>query len=121
MADLSQHTRGLRRGAVLGEAGVRDAIRTGLGVAVTGLVFLFVADMWNSTCTGSLAQALGCGAAAQATLALGAPAIMLAGALWSLVRGFRMRAERAWQAAALALLVLALVCTVLSLPSLPGR
>ena len=30
MADLSQHTRGLRRGAVLAQPGVRDAIRTGL-------------------------------------------------------------------------------------------
>lgn len=125
MADLSHHTRDVRRGASFGEAEVRDAIRTGLGFAAVGLLFLFVADMWIGTCTGSLAQAAGCGVPQKAMLALGSPAILLTGAVWSLMRSFRTDhgrpAWKAWQASGWALLALTVVCAVLSLPSLPGR
>ncbi|MDA2894673.1 hypothetical protein PDG61_27440 [Mycolicibacterium sp. BiH015] len=122
MADLSQRT---RRGASFGVPEVRDAIRTGLGFAVAGLLFLFVADMWIGTCTGSLAQAAGCGVPQKAMLALGSPALMLIGGVWSLMRAFRVKhgqpAWWAWQGAGWALLVLTVICAVLSLPSLPGR
>ncbi|MDG4664205.1 hypothetical protein [Mycobacterium sp. 236(2023)] len=125
MADLSHQTRELRRHGGGIDAGVREAARTGLGLAAVGLVFLLVADMWNGTCTGSLAQAVGCGVPEQAMLALGSPAILLAGGVWSLVRGMRVKNEQnawlAWQAAGWSLLVLAVLCTVLALPSLPGQ
>ncbi|ORV91748.1 hypothetical protein [Mycolicibacterium iranicum] len=125
MADLSHHTRDVRRGAAFSDADVRDAIRTGLGFAVIGLLFLFVADMWIGTCTGSLAQAAGCGVPQKAMLALGSPAILLTGGVWSLARSFRAEhgrpAQWAWQGAGWALLALTVVCAVLSLPSLPGR
>ena len=125
MADLSQQSRQVRRDGVVLEPGVREAVRTGLGLAAVGLVFLLVADMWNGTCTGSIAQAAGCGVPEQAMLALGSPAILLAGGVWSLIRGMRVKNEQsawlAWQAAGWSLLVLAVLCTVLALPSLPGQ
>lgn len=123
MADLSRNTE-LRRSTGVGDPGVRDAIRTGVGISVAVLVFLFVADMWNGTCTGSLAQAIGCAPSQQAALTLGAPAILLAGGIWSMARGFRVRAGHsamAWQVAGWTLFTLAVACAVLSLPSLPGR
>lgn len=124
MADLSRTTE-LRRGAGVSDPGVRDAIRTGAEISIAALVFLFFADMWNGTCTGSLAQAIGCAPSQQAALTLGAPAILLAGGIWSVTRGFRFRADHhssvAWQAAGWTLLTLAVACAVLSLPSLPGR
>lgn len=123
MADLSRNTE-LRRSTGVGDPGVRDAIRTGVGISVAALVFLFVADMWNGTCTGSLAQAIGCAPSQQAALMLGAPAILLAGGIWSMARGFRVRAGHsamAWQVAGWTLFTLAVACAVLSLPSLPGR
>lgn len=125
MADLSRHTRDMRRDASFGEADVRDAIRTGLGFAVVGLLFLFVADVWIGTCTGSLTQAAGCGVPQKAMLALGSPAILLVGGVWSLARSFRAKQGQmawwAWQGAGWALLALTVLCAVLSLPSLPGR
>lgn len=125
MADLSHHTRDVRRGAAFGEGDARDAIRTGLGFAVAGLLFLFVADVWIGTCTGSLTQAAGCGVPQKAMLALGSPAILLVGGVWSLARSFRVRhgqaAWWAWQGAGWALLALTVLCAVMSLPSLPGR
>ncbi|MBV5246722.1 hypothetical protein KUF57_24630 [Mycolicibacterium sp. PAM1] len=123
MADLSRNTE-LRRSAGVGDPGVRDAIRTGVGISVAALVFLFVADMWNGTCTGSLTQAIGCTPSQQAALTFGAPAILLAGGIWSVARGLRVRAGHsamAWQVAGWTLLTLAVACAVLSLPSLPGR
>lgn len=122
MADLSRHTRDVRRAAAFGDTEMRDAVRTGLGFAVVGLLFLFVADLWIGTCTGSLTQAAGCGVPQKAMLALGSPAILLVGGVWSLARSVRARhGQRTWQAAGWALLALSVLCAVLSLPSLPGR
>ena len=124
MTDLSHHSRELRRGADYSEPGVRDALRTGLGFAAAGATFLFVAMVWIGTCTGSLAQAAGCGASQRAMLALGAPAILLVGGLWSIVCSFRRRehsARWAWQAAGWTRLALMVLSVVLSLPSLPWR
>lgn len=124
MTDLSHHSRELRRGASYSEPGVRDAVRTGLGFAAAGAAFLFVAMVWIGTCTGSLAQAAGCGAPQRAMLALGAPAILLAGGLWSIMRSFRRSehsARWAWQAAGWTLLALMALSAVWSLPSLPWQ
>lgn len=123
MTDLSHRGRELR-GAGYSEPGVRDAARTGLGFAAAGAAFLFVAMVWIGTCTGSLAQAAGCGAPQRAMLALGAPAILLVGGLWSIVRSFRRsehHARWAWLAAGWTLLVLMVLSAVLSLPSLPWQ
>ncbi len=123
MADLSRHTRELRRDAGVVEPGARDAVRTGLGFAVAGLLFLVVADLWIGTCTGSIAQAAGCAAPQKAMLALGAPAILLVGGVWSLARGYRTRVEGAVRPACLtagwSLVALSAVTGLLSLPSLP--
>ncbi|WP_460355187.1 hypothetical protein [Mycobacterium sp. ZZG] len=124
MTDLSHHTRELRPGASYAEPGVRDAVRAGFGFAAAGATFLFAAMVWIGTCTGSLAEAAGCGAPQRTMLALGAPAILLVGGLWSLVRSFRVRhghARWAWQGAGWSLLALMVLSAVVSLPSLPGR
>lgn len=123
MADLSPPTRELRRGVGVVEPGVRDAVRSGLGFAVAGLLFLFVGDVWIGTCTGSIAQAAGCGVPQKAVLALGAPVILLVGGVWSFARSHRTRAagavRPAWLAAGWSLVALAGVSGFLSLPSLP--
>ena len=124
MADLSHQTRELRRGADYSAPGVWDAVRTGFGFAAAGATFLFVALVWIGTCTGSLADAAGCGVPQHAMLALGAPAILLVGALWSLARSFRVphgTSRWAWQGAGWTLLALTVLSAVLSLPSLPWR
>ncbi|HEY5841652.1 MAG TPA: hypothetical protein VIU87_09315, partial [Mycobacterium sp.] len=87
MSDLSHDTRGVE----YDDAGVWAAVRTGAGFAAAGLVFLLTAAVWVGTCTGSTADAVACGAPQRAALALGAPAILLAGGVWSLARSFRVR------------------------------
>jgi hypothetical protein len=123
MADLSNQTRELRRGVAFDEPGVRDAIRTGFGVALAGLLFLVVADLWISTCTGSIAEAAGCTVSQRTMLTLGAPALLLAGGVWAMGQGFRVRehsARWAWHAAGWSLLALTVISAYLSLPSLPA-
>ncbi|PRC41736.1 hypothetical protein C6A85_000000114110 [Mycobacterium sp. ITM-2017-0098] len=120
MADLSHHTRELRRDAGFADVGVRDAMRTGLGFAVAALVFYVLASTWVGTCTGSIADAAGCAAPQRAMLTLGAPGILLVGGLWSLTRGVRARHDQtAWFGAGSALLALLALSVVVSLPSLP--
>lgn len=124
MTDLSHHTRQVRRGTGFAEPGVREAVRTALGFAAVGATFLFVAMVWIGTCTGSLAHAAGCGVPQRAMLALGAPAILIVGGLWSLARSFRVRdghARWAWQGAGWSLLASMMLSAVVSLPSLPGQ
>jgi len=121
MADLSHQTRDLRRGIELGTAGSREAMRTGFGVAIAAFVFYVLASVWVGTCTGSIADAAGCGVPQRAMLTLGAPALLLAGGVWSLTRGFRSRRDQAvWFATGSVLLALTVLGVVVSLPSLPG-
>jgi hypothetical protein len=120
MTDLSHHARGVRHDSGLDDAGVRDAVRIGLGFAAGSLVFFFVASLWMGTCTGSLAEAAGCGAPQRAVLTLGAPGILLVGGLWSLARGMRTRHDQMpWIGAGSVLLALTALTVVVSLPSLP--
>lgn len=120
MTDLSHHAREIRRDTALDVGGMRDAVRTGLGFAVAALVFYVLASTWVGTCTGSIANAAGCGAPQQAMLSLGAPAILLAGGVWSLTRGLRaQRDHAAWFGAGSVLLALMVVSVVATLPSLP--
>lgn len=120
MADLSHQSREVRRGIGFDDVGVREAARTGFGIVVAAIVFYVLATVWVGTCTGSIANAAGCGAPQRAMLTLGAPAILLAGGLWSLSRGVRSRRDQpVWFATGSALLVLMVLSVVLSLPSLP--
>lgn len=120
MTDLSHHTREMRRDAALDVGGLRDAVRTGLGFAVAALVVYVLASTWVGTCTGSLANAAGCGAPQQAMMGLGAPAILFAGGMWSLTRGARaQRDHMVWFGAGSVLLALMVVSVVATLPSLP--
>lgn len=120
MADLSHQTRELRRGIGVDDAGARDAVRTGLGVAVAALVFYVLATIWVGTCTGSIAGLAGCAAPQRTMLMLGAPAILAAGGVWSLARALRAGHDQAaWHGTGTVLLGLAAVSAVVSLPSLP--
>jgi hypothetical protein len=99
---------------------VRDAVRTGLGFAVAALVFYVLASVWIGTCTGSIANAAGCGAPQRAMLMMGAPGILLAGGFWALARGVRShRDQAAWHGTGTVLLALMVFSVVISLPSLP--
>lgn len=126
MADLSHQTREFRRGIGFDEVdddnvGVRDAVRSGFGIATAALVFYVLATVWVGTCTGSIANAAGCGAPQRAMLTLGAPAILFAGGLWSLARGMRMRRDHAvWFASGSVLLALMVLSAAVSFPSLAG-
>ena len=121
MVDLSHQSREVRRGIGFDDVGVREAARTGFGVVVAAVVFYVLATVWVGTCTGSIANAAGCGAPQRAMLALGAPAILFAGGLWSLARGVRSRRDQpVWIATGSVLLVLMVFSVVVSLPSLPG-
>ena len=120
MADLSHQTRELRRYTGFGDAGVREALRTGVSFAVAALVFYVLASAWVGTCTGSIANAAGCGAPQRAMLMMGAPGILLAGGFWSLARGVRsVRDQAAWHGTGTVLLGLMMFSVVVSLPSLP--
>jgi hypothetical protein len=119
MSDVSHDTRDVGYDDA---SRVRDAVRTGVTFAAVGLVFLLTATVWVGTCTGSTADAMACGAPQRAALALGAPAIMLAGAVWSLARTFRVRryhtAWWVWLGTGWLLLVLMVLSAFVSLPSL---
>ncbi len=106
------------------DAQVRDAVRFGLGVAVVGLAFLLTAAVWVSTCDGATADTLACGAPQRTLLALGAPAILLVGALRAFVRTYqRWRNHEnwwAWQGAGWFLLTVTLLVLAMSMPPLAG-
>ncbi|OKH74774.1 hypothetical protein EB72_15810 [Mycobacterium sp. SWH-M1] len=118
MTDLSGHER--RLGSQLADRGVRDALRTGLGFAVAGLLFLVTASLWMGTCTGSTIDAIACGAPQRAGAAVGAPLILLFGGAVSLLRGARVQRETsawwAWQGAGWTLIALTVIT---ALPALP--
>ena len=125
MTDLSRDGRELERRVSYGDDGVREAVRTGIGFAAAGLLFLVTASIWVGTCTGATADAMACGAPQRAVLALGAPAIFMMGVVWSLARSLRVRRDQTawpvWLGTASALVALMVVSVALSLPSLPGR
>lgn len=102
----------------------RDAIRFTVLVGVAGIAYLVTAAVWLSTCSGATFDTLACGAPQRALLTLGAPAILLLGALRAFVRTYQAWRRResfwAWQGAGWILLTLALLVVVLSMPSLTG-
>lgn len=105
-------------------ADLREALRHAVGIATLGAVFLAVAAVWVSTCGGSVADALSCGVPQRTLLALGAPAILLVGAIRAFVRTHQLpdrgEAWLAWQLAAWTLLTLMVLAATLAGPALAG-
>lgn len=103
---------------------LRDVVRSTLGVAVAGGVFLLLAAVWVSTCGGSVADPLACGVPQRTLLSLGAPAILLMGAARSFLRTTqhprRSDAWTAWHASAWFLLALTVLVVVTSTPPVAG-
>ncbi len=118
MTDLSGHER--RSGVGVDDPGVREAVRTALGFAAAGLLFLLTASLWMSTCTGSTIDALACGVPQRAGAAVGAPLILLVGGAVSLLRATRVERDTpvwwAWQGAGWMLIALTVIT---ALPALP--
>ncbi|MCT7660856.1 hypothetical protein [Mycobacterium deserti] len=114
----------LRGNAQQDDAGVRDAVRFGVGVAAAGIAFLVVAAVWVSTCSGSVADTAACGAPQRTLLAVGAPAILLAGGLRAFVRTYqtwrRNETWWVWQGAGWLLMTLMLLIVMMSMPELAG-
>lgn len=104
--------------------GLRSVARSTITVALLGGAFLAVAAVWVSTCGGSVADALACGAPQRALLALGAPVILLGGAVRSFVRAaqHRRRTETwwAWQASGLFLITLMVSAAAIGATALAG-
>lgn len=103
---------------------MRDVVRFATAVAALAGVFLALAAVWVSTCGGSVADALACGAPQRTALAAGAPVILLAGALWAFGRGHHHRRRApawwAWHVAGLVLVALAVLVAATSMPTLAG-
>jgi hypothetical protein len=103
---------------------LRVVARATMVVALLGGAFLAVAAVWVSTCGGSVADALSCGAPQRTLLALGAPVILLLGAVRSFVRAFhhRRRTETwwAWQASGCVLVALMVLAAATGAPALAG-
>ncbi|WP_431306112.1 hypothetical protein [Mycobacterium hubeiense] len=115
-----QNPNGLRHD----DAEVRDAIRFGLLVAALAIAFLVVAAVWVSTCDGTTVDTAACGASQRMLLALGAPAILLIGALRAFLRTYQTWKKQqtwwAWQGAGWFLMTLMLLVLTMSLPALAG-
>ncbi|MEH3138939.1 MAG: hypothetical protein PGN37_01915 [Mycobacterium kyogaense] len=122
MTDLSGHERrsGIGYGDRAEDRSVRDAVRTALGFAAVGLLFLVTSSLWMGTCTGSTIDGLACGVPQRAGAAVGAPLILLVGGAVSLLRGAKMQRETpawwAWQSAGWLLIALTVIT---ALPALP--
>lgn len=103
---------------------IREPVRLSLAVSALGTVFLAVAAVWISTCSGDTADPVACGVPQRTALALGAPTIFLLGAVRAVVHTRhvwrRGRLWWAWQGSALALLALMLVALIVSLSALGG-
>ncbi len=106
------------------DANVRDAVRFGAIIAVVGVAFLITAVVWVSTCSGSTADTVACGAPQRALLAVGAPVILLVGGLRAFVRTYqtwrRHETWWAWQGAGWFLMTLMLLVLTMSMPPLAG-
>lgn len=104
------------------DGGFRVVARFTAMVAVLAGGFVTVAAVWVSTCGGSVADALACGVPQRTFLALGAPAILLAGAVRAFLRAFghRRRTETwwLWQGAGWLLLALMVLVAVTGTPVL---
>ncbi|MET0901498.1 MAG: hypothetical protein ABWY45_26585 [Mycobacterium sp.] len=104
---------------------VGTAFRFAGGIAAAGLMFLVVAALWVSTCTEPLdMDTAACGVPQRTLLGLGAPAILLGGAVWAFIRTYRTWRARgyfwAWQGAGFFLFTVMLVTLAMGFPALAG-
>lgn len=102
--------------------GVLQAVRFSVVVAVAAVVFLVAAATWIGTCGGSTFDVVACGAPQRTLLALGAPLILVAGALRAFARMFQARRQDGiswpWQGAGWFLMVAMLLVLVQGVPSI---
>jgi hypothetical protein len=93
--------------------GVREAVRYGAGVLAAAAIFLVLAVVWVSTCSGSTTDTVACGTSQRTLLGIGAALILFAGGLWAVVRAHRAwhrdGASWPWHGAAWFLLLVAVV------------
>lgn len=104
---------------------VAGAVRFAAATAAAGLGFLIVAALWVSTCTESIdVDTAACGVPQRTILGLGAPMILLAGAIWAFVctyRAWRARNEFwSWQGAGWFLFTVMLVTLAMGFPAVAG-
>jgi O-antigen/teichoic acid export membrane protein len=103
---------------------VRAAIRFAVLASVTGVGFLVIAAIWVSTCGATDIDTAACGVPQRTLLGLGAPAILLGGAVWAFVRTYRTwRDDRTWwgwQGAGWFLMTLMLLALTTGFPTLAG-
>ena len=108
-----------------GDATVAKAVRFSVLTAVFGVGFLIVASVWVSTCGGSTADGVACGAPQRTLLALGSPAILFIGAVCAFVKTYQhWRTNQtwvAWQGAGWFLMCLMLIVLTMSLAPLIGQ
>jgi hypothetical protein len=106
------------------DTNVREAVRFGAIVAVVGIAFLATAAVWVSTCSGATADTVACGVPQRTLLAVGAPVILLLGALRAFLRTYQTwRREEtwwAWQGVGWFLLTMMLLVLTMSLPRQAG-
>jgi hypothetical protein len=115
---------GQRHGAPEVRGDVRHVARFIAAVGMVAVAFLAFAALWVSTCGGTVADTVACGTAQRTVLALGAPAVLAAGAVWAFVRTYqfwrRGRTWWPWQGAGLSLTLAMLVVLTMSLPPIAG-
>lgn len=106
------------------DTNARAALRFSIAVTAVGLAFLVAAACWVSTCSGATADVMACGVAQRTLLAVGGPAILLAGGLRAFVATYqswrRNQTSWAWQGAGWFLISLTVVAVLTSMPDLAG-
>jgi hypothetical protein len=103
---------------------VRAAIRFAALASVAGVTFLVVAAVWVSTCGTADVDTVACGVPQRTLLGLGAPAILLAAAVWAFVRTYRVWRDEGtwwgWQGAGWFLLTVMMLTLTMGFPTLAG-
>ena len=103
---------------------IRYVARFSAAVGLVAFAFLLFAALWVSTCGGSVADTVACGTVQRTLLALCAPAILAAGAIWAFVRTYQVWRKGGtwwpWQGAGLWLMLAMLVVLTMSLPPIAG-
>jgi len=121
-----QHADERSRGDRLGQDDreVHAAIRFAVLAAFAGVGFLVLAALWVSTCPGTGADTVACGAPQRTMLAFGSPAILFAAGLWAFVRTYRVWRNEGtwwgWHGAGWFLLTLMVVALSLGVPPIAG-
>jgi hypothetical protein len=112
----------LRHGDARGRDSVFGPVRFSVGVVVAAVVFLVAAAAWMGTCGGSTFDTVACGAPQATLLALGAPLILVAGAVRAFVRAHQASRQEGgwwpWQGAGWFLMAVMLVVLVEGVPSI---